>query len=101
MSIESKVYIITQSDNSKWSVPVFLIAENRARYYAENRNIGYDDAYSKTLALFESDDYEIEDWAKNNMNWSDVIDKTGVMCVKPGDCDYEDGWRNGEAQVGG
>jgi endogenous inhibitor of DNA gyrase (YacG/DUF329 family) len=50
-----------------------------------------------TLPLFRSDDFEIEDWAANNMNWSDV--QYAARCVSAGD-DVDFGeWVNGDKEV--
>ncbi|WP_312817212.1 hypothetical protein [Atlantibacter subterraneus] len=85
-------------DNSVWAVPVQIIATNRADYYAKEfggdiqRSLAED-----TLPLFRASEYEIEDWAANNMNWSDV--QHAARCVTPGEVDYDDGWVNGEKSV--
>lgn len=60
-------------DGSKWGVPVEVIARNRAAYYAHEFDGDVERSLKEdTLPLFESDDYDVEDWASNNMNWSDV-----------------------------
>ncbi|QMN68085.1 hypothetical protein HVW65_14420 [Citrobacter freundii] len=89
---------ITMPDGSVWAVPVQLIATNRAEYYSRefggdfNRSLAED-----TLPLFRSDDFEIEDWAANNMNWSDV--QHAAKCVSLGDVDFQEGWVNGDKEV--
>lgn len=89
---------VTMPDGSVWAVPVQLIATKRAEYYAHEFG---DDLYRSlaedTLPLFRSDDFEIVDWASNNMNWSDV--QHSARCVSTGDVDYDDGWDNGEKCV--
>lgn len=97
-SVIGKELHITMPDNSVWAVPVQLIATNRADYYAPE--FGGDihrSLVEDTLPLFRSSDYEIEDWASNNMNWSDV--QHAARCVTPGNVDYDDGWANGEKSV--
>jgi len=97
-TIIDKELHITMPDSSVWAAPVQLIATNRAEYYARefggdvNRSLAED-----TLPLFRSDDFEIEDWAANNMNWSDV--QHAAKCISPGDVDFQDGWVNGEKEV--
>jgi hypothetical protein len=83
-------------DGSKWGVPVMEIAKNRAEYYKDEfgnnlaRSLNED-----TIPLFEGDDYEIEDWATNNMNWSDV--KSFAFKVSDGTGpDMQEVWMNGE-----
>ena len=98
MSILSKKYVTTMEDGSKWAVPVVAIANSRAEFYAKE----FDGDFSRSLAedtipLFESDEYEIEDWAQNNMNWSDV--REIAVCVSMPDCDYDEGWVNGDHEI--
>lgn len=69
-----KYLSMTLPDGSKWGVPVEIIARNRATHYA----IEFDGDVERSLAedtlpLFEADDYEIKDWAVNNMNWCDFL----------------------------
>lgn len=95
--IEKELHI-TMPDSSVWAVPVQLIATNRAEYYAKEfggdiqRSLAED-----TLPLFRAADYEIKDWAANNMNWSDV--QHAARCVTTGDVDYDEGWVNGDKNV--
>lgn len=94
MSILNKNYVTTMPDGSKWAVPVKVIAESRAAYYAKDFGGDIEKSISNdTEPLFESDEYEIEDWAQNNMNWDDVVGR--AACIKPPECDYQEGWING------
>jgi hypothetical protein len=48
--------------------------------------------------LFESDEFEIEDWAANNMDWSDVV--AFATKIGPVDqVDYQEGWVNGKKEI--
>jgi hypothetical protein len=59
-------------DGSKWGVPVEIIARHRAMHYAHEFGGDVERSLAEdTMPIFESDDYEIQDWAVNNMNWSD------------------------------
>lgn len=98
----SEVYLksmtVKMPDQSVWSVPVWLIADHRANHY--KHQFGGDLVRSReedTLPLFESDYYEIEDWAANNMNWSDV--KSKAVMISQGECAYEEGWTNGDKNI--
>jgi hypothetical protein len=87
-------------DGSKWDIPVNVIALDRAKYYARKE---FDGDIDRSLAedtnpLFESDDYEIEDWAANNMNWSDVEEFATKVNDKE-EVNYQEGWVNGEKEV--
>jgi hypothetical protein len=87
------------SDGSKWNVPVSIIARSRATYYAQ-REYGGDVELSladDTLPLFKDDAYAIEDWAVNNMNWSDV--KHAAYQVAEGSIDMQDEWCNCEKTI--
>ncbi|WP_287790925.1 hypothetical protein [Atlantibacter sp.] len=98
MTTINKELQITMPDGSVWAVPVQIIASNRADYYAKEfggdiqRSLAED-----TLPLFRASGYEIEDWAANNMNWSDV--QHAARCVTPSEVDYQEGWVNGEKSV--
>jgi hypothetical protein len=89
---------VTMPDGSKWAVPVDVIAMNRAAYYAKNDGLTIEDSLNNdTNPLFASDDFEIEDWAANNMNWSDV--EHLAVCTGNGVVDFDDGWANGDKSV--
>jgi hypothetical protein len=93
------LFVVEQSDGSKWGVPISEIAKKRAAHYAHEfdgdaqRSLNED-----TLPLFEEDDYAIEDWAVNNMNWSDF---KGLE-VKVGDAtplDFQEAWMSGRKYI--
>jgi len=89
---------VTMPDGSKWDVPVKYIALDRASYYAKEFDDNKDRSLMEdTMPLFNSDPYEVKDWAANNMNWNDVKD-FAVMTV-PSGCDYQEGWCNGEKEI--
>ncbi|EOZ5069331.1 hypothetical protein ACQRVR_004823 [Enterobacter cloacae] len=89
---------VTMPDSSVWAVPVQLIATHRAEHYAKEFGGDlYRSLAEDTLPLFRSDDFEIEDWAANNMNWSDV--QHAAKCIYPGDVDFQEGWVNGDKEV--
>jgi len=67
-----KLLVMTLPDGSKWGVPVDMIARNRANHYASEFGGDVERSLAEdTRPLFEADSYCIEDWAVNNMNWSD------------------------------
>ena len=90
---------VTMPDGSKWDVPVYVIAKNRAEWYAHEFGGDVERSLAEdTLPLFEADAFEIEDWASNNMNWSDV--EVYAHKAKPGpEVDYDEGWMNGDKDV--
>lgn len=98
MNILNKKYITTMHDGSEWSIPVSLIALDRANYYSKEYNGNIEKSLNEdTVPFFEENYDEIEDWARNNINWSDVV-KT-AKCIKPPVDNYEDGWMNGEYRI--
>lgn len=93
---------VTMRDGSVWSIPVEVIARDRAENYKEE----FDNDVERSLAedtwpLFESDPYEVVDWAINNMNWSDVENSALRITAPPpltAD-DFQEGWMNGDNEV--
>lgn len=98
MTVLTKELHITMPDDSIWAVPVSIIANHRADYYAKyyggdiQRSLAED-----TIPLFSAGHYEIADWAANNMNWDSV--KHAARCVSAGEVDFDEGWANGEKSV--
>ena len=68
-----KIYIKFSNDET-WSVPIDIIAEDRAYYYAmkkdgfEKGSTEWDDEVQNGL----NDIYELEDWVINNMSWDQL-----------------------------
>ena len=98
MSVLNNEFRVTMPDNSIWAVPVMIIAKHRAANYAKEFNGELLESLKiDTKPLFEDDEYEIENWATNNMNWSDVADSAKL--IKQGESDYQEGWMNGKKSV--
>lgn len=90
-----KYMTVEMPDGSKWGVPVAMIARSRAEHYASE--FGGDVGASlaeDTVPLFEADDYEIQDWAVNNMNWSD-FDGHQVKLSEAPPPDFQEAWMSG------
>ncbi|MBG9944674.1 hypothetical protein ABE237_00735 [Brevibacillus formosus] len=86
---------VTMPDGSKWDVPADLIAKNRAEYYSKRSS---DTIYEEEVEFALSDNYELFDWAENNMNWKDVR-QFAVEVKAPDEPDYQEGWVNGDKEV--
>ena len=84
---------VTMPDGSKWDVPAWVIADNRAKYYKEQGE-NYQEEYDVAL----ENDGVLMDWAAGDMDWSDV--KSTARKVITGDeVDYQEGWVNGDKEV--
>jgi len=102
MTILDDSYHVEMPDMTIWSVPVRVIAENRAVYYAP-RDFEDDEIASlkDTEEWFENYPEEIHEWAAGNMNWEDV-ESVATLVETPTpdeDEDYQEGWVNGEHQI--
>lgn len=103
-TLKNKILEVEMPDGRLWAVPVMIIAQNRAEFYFKLGRDGYssiEESLAKdTIPLFESDDYEIKDWAASNMNWSDVKDHAfEIETLDPEPVDYEEGWVNGTKKI--
>lgn len=90
-----KTMTIELPDGSKWGVPVMEIAKNRANHYKDEFGNSLERSLNEdTIPLFEGDDHEIEDWAANEMNWSDVKNLAFKVSAGSGP-DMQEVWVNG------
>ena len=87
-------YIKVKMPDGFWVVPIDVIANNRAKYFAErDSDTTYDEEFNYTM----SSQYEISDWAKNNMRWSDVQMYACKLNDKLLTKDqFEDAWMNND-----
>ncbi|HPI81815.1 MAG TPA: hypothetical protein PK122_01080 [Candidatus Paceibacterota bacterium] len=71
-------------------VPSQVIAENRANYYSsvDGYEIGSNEWLEEVDYALNSE-YEIEDWLRNNMNWSD-LEPYATREEEYEDIDYEE-----------
>lgn len=90
------IFRVEMPDGSKWDVPVQAIVDSRDEYYASDKEdtVGFIRAGSLS-------DAEIDDWAGNNMNWSDVEPFAVPAPTERKPVDWNEGWANGEKQVVG
>lgn len=94
---------VTMPNLSVWEIPADVVAEDRAAYYAEKDQGSegtYDECFARELEYVLSDDFELKDWASNNMNWKDV--RARAVCISGVEGtpdDMEEGWVNGECVV--
>ena len=90
------VYRVVMSNGEVWHVPVQVIADNRDENYADDQEDTIGFILKGSLHISN-----IEDWASNNMNWDDVKAYAVKFEVDPPECDYEDGWCNGDKEIVG
>lgn len=91
-----KLMTVKMPDGSKWGVPVEMIARSRATHYASEFGGDVERSLAEdTIPMFEASDYEIKDWAKNQMNWSD-FDGHQVKVVDAPTPDFQEAWMRGE-----
>lgn len=93
-------YRLSMPNGEVWKVPIRIIAMHRARAYSDEYEGSVERSlHENTLRLFSAQDFEIEDWAKNNMDWSDV--ETHAIREVEADREKErvDGWNDGEVEI--
>lgn len=73
-----KSIIIQFSNGERYAVPVDIIQENRWHYYAERDDISIEECRIQE-AWYMQDDFELIDWVKNNMNWSDLEEHATIV----------------------
>lgn len=95
-----KKIFLDMPDGLTYAVPVEVIARDRAEHYKNEFNDDLGESLREdTIPLFLDDDYEITDWARNNMNWSDVKDKAITLKKKIDSDEYQEVWVNGEMKI--
>lgn len=98
--LEKKMYKVTMPDGSVWAIPVLVIAVCRAEHFIDEYDGDLDRSLLEdTLPLFREDESEIEDWARNNMNWADVRDMAVQWLSPSNETDFDEGWANGEVEI--
>lgn len=87
-------YIKVKMPDGFWVVPVDIIADNRAKYFAErDSDTTYEEEFNYTMSSHD----EISDWAKDNMNWSDVQKFARKLDSKIlTKDDFEESWMNND-----
>lgn len=91
-----KFLTVVQDDGSVWGVPVEMIARSRATHYADEFGGDVERSLAEdTIPLFESSEFEIQDWAVNEMNWRD-FDGFQVKIAEAPALDFQDAWCTGE-----
>ncbi len=92
-----KYLLVEMHDFSVWRVPVQVIADAMTDYFVEQCGADREKAKAKTEQLFAENEYAIEYWASENMDWDEV--EPHAVRVSAGEVDYQEGWINGNKCV--
>ena len=92
-----KYLIVIMPDHTIWRIPALFIAEDRAKYYVEHD--GDPSIFDDEVEFALTDEYELVDWANNNMNWSEVVSVAEKMPNEIIPCSYERAWPNAEKRT--
>ncbi len=102
-----KMIRVTMGDGTRWDVPLTIVAESFATYWANKAyppatslRRKWDDSFAQEFdwAMSSGGRETALDWAANNMDWNDVA-KHAVRVNPSRPADYQEGWVNGEKEV--
>jgi len=97
-----KYLLVRFSDRTCWKIPAAVIAGSRAHYFAENDAAKGDGEYNEVYKMeFETtleDNGELISWAKNNMDWEDVVNVAELVDEVERAC-YEKEWCNCDCEI--
>lgn len=95
-------YLRVKFDNELWDIPLSVIAENRARYYANldvpgktENNWEWKKVFKSEYDMVMNDAANATNWASGNMDWADVKDYAERVGKVEHD-EYGDLWVNAE-----
>lgn len=73
--ILNAIFQVEFSDGCRFSIPVSVIAQHHAEFYANEHGTEIDqELNTNTIPYFYQEPFNIEDWALNHMSWVDVKD---------------------------
>lgn len=81
---------VTFANGEIWDVPAQVVVDSRDEHYKDEE---------EDTASQPDHDYEITDWASNNMNWEDLSPYAKFVKQPPKVFDYEADWCNAEKAV--
>lgn len=82
------------SNDEVWDVPAQVIVDSRDENYADE-----EEDTAGSIAIGGLSNYEIADWASNNMNWCDLAPYATKVIQPPKAFDYEGDWCNADKTV--
>jgi len=93
-----KVLVVHFEDGKSFTVPAEFVAKNRADYY-----VSVDPEASRIgeIEYALADEFELLDWARNNLNWVDVEDAAKPYWESDNQLEetYDAQWPNAEMEV--
>ena len=97
-----KYVYVTFSNGETYRIPATEIAESRANYYADIDSEGdesvYDVIFKQEYNYTMNDNFELIDWAENNMNWQD-LQGVAEYVGQDDHIDYENEWCNADKEI--
>lgn len=93
--MKQKYLRVTMPNGRKWDVPALLIAQHRAIAIVET---DMETSFDAEVKFALNNEYEIQDWAANNMDWKDVEFRAQIASEDIG-VDYQEGWVNGNKEI--
>jgi hypothetical protein len=97
---------VSFSDGKIFDISAELIARVRAEYYVskdiEKGDIKSEDKdieIEREVKFALDDEYEVEDWAFNNMNWDDLKDAAKEAPMLPKKFNRGDEWGNCDHEI--
>ena len=91
-----KKIILTFSNGDRFSLPASVVADKRARYYADRDD---DATYRGEYEFTMSDDYELSDYLGSNMNWCDIEKQATKLPNIPDPISYDSDFVNVQIEV--
>jgi hypothetical protein len=101
---QMKYLHMTFENGETWQFPAYLVARERAHYYAESdtgetRGAEYDRVRQEEFDITMNDDSELLDYLHNNMEWSQVKDYAVLVPKDPTPYNYAREFANAPTQV--
>lgn len=97
--ILKKRYYIKMSDGAVYAIPMIEIAMDRAEKLMSQFDDDLAIALEDTLVLFEKDESKIEQWAKEQIDWSEI--QGHAVLITPADSTktYHFDWKDKEVKI--
>jgi len=95
------IYITIEETGDIYRVPVYAIVFSKAEYYAKIDETTIEESiFKEVIEEFNADNFEILDWAQDNMNWEDVSDFAELVSKKIiKKVNWQENWVNGEWEI--